>query len=102
MKQVYHIIDGQYETIDWRNMKLLTRIKTALSIVVSGRVKIKWSNLINITIKNNIEQTTKQKVRQTSNQKSKSKVFISGYYTTKIINGIKMRVWVPGYYEEKQ
>ena len=88
MKQVYHIIDGQYETIDWRNMKLLTRIKTALSIVVSGRVKIKWSNLINITIKNNIE--------------SKSNVFISGYYTTKLIEGQKMRIWIPGYYEEKQ
>ena len=46
MKQVYHIIDGQYETIDWRNMKLLTRIKIAFAIVIYGRLKIKWKRLI--------------------------------------------------------
>ena len=45
-KKIYHIIDGQYETIDWRNMKLLTRIKIAFAIVIYGRLKIKWKRLI--------------------------------------------------------
>ena len=35
-----------------------------------------------------------------NNVESKSKVFISGHYTTKIINGKKMRVWIPRHYEE--
>ena len=32
--------------------------------------------------------------------KKLSKVFTAGHYTTKIINGKKMRVWIPRHYEE--
>ena len=33
-----------------------------------------------------------------SNIENKLKVFVSGNYTTKIIKGRKMRVWIPGHY----
>lgn len=46
MKKTYHIIDGQYETIDWRNINLLKRIKIAFAIVIYGRLKIKWAKQI--------------------------------------------------------
>ena len=46
MKKTYHIIDGQYETIDWRNVNLLRRIKMAFVIIIQGRIKIKWAKQI--------------------------------------------------------
>ena len=42
-----------------------------------------------------------QKVQKQINrkiEKNKSKVFIRGHYTTKIIEGRKMRVWIPRHY----
>jgi len=43
-KETSTTIEGNTETIDWRNIPVLKRIEIAIAIIFRGRVKITWKS----------------------------------------------------------